>query len=204
MASQARTPPHIEPEHSQKQWTGLRPPRHGLSAPHGTHTSKPAADGAIFPVDQTRASAASPPGPLQPREGALRAMVPEDDLPKVSVLMLLAEKSTVEIMRELAGGRLRPSELERRLPCVAHSALLRRLGDLAQWGAVAHERIVELSPRAYYSLTSAGRALLEIPDAAARWERQRIHEQAQLNAPRKPPRPRADARRTPSPAPAEP
>ncbi len=102
-------------------------------------------------------------------------MVPEDGRPKVSVLRLLAEKSTVQIMRELAGGPLRPSELEQRLPCVAHSALIRRLGDLAHWGAVAHERVVQLSPRAYYSLTGAGRALLEIPDAAARWEADWVH-----------------------------
>jgi DNA-binding HxlR family transcriptional regulator len=103
-------------------------------------------------------------------------MVPGDGQLEVSVLRLLAEKSTVAIMRELAGGPLRPSQLEQRLPGVGHSALMRRLTELVERGAVTRERVAGLSPRAYYSLTSAGRALMEIPDAAVRWERQRTEE----------------------------
>ena len=88
-----------------------------------------------------------------------------------TALRLLAEGPTVQIMRELTDGPQRPSEIEQRLPDVAHSALMRRLADLAHRRAVRHERIRELPPRAFYSLTDAGRALLEIPAAAERWER---------------------------------
>ena len=63
-------------------------------------------------------------------------------------------------------------ELEQRLPGVAHSGLVRQLGELAQRGLASHERIVGLPTRAYYSLADAGRALLRIPEAAERWERQ--------------------------------
>jgi DNA-binding HxlR family transcriptional regulator len=105
-------------------------------------------------------------------------MSSEDSQSGVSVLRLLAEKSTVAIMRELASGPLRPSEIKRRLPSVTHSALMRRLAELVERGAVTRERVVGLSPRAYYSLTYAGRALLEIPDAAARWGQQRTENQA--------------------------
>jgi DNA-binding HxlR family transcriptional regulator len=130
-------------------------------------------------------------------------MVPEDGQLEVSVLRLLAEKSTVAILRELANGPLRPSEIKRRLPSVTHSALMRRLAELVERGALKRERVAGLSPRAYYSLTCAGRALLEIPDAAARWGQQ-TRNQAQLTARPQPPRPTASAHMTPSPAPAEP
>lgn len=123
-------------------------------------------------------------------------------------LRLLAEKSTVEVLRELTDGPLRPKELGLRLPNVAHSTLVERLAGLVGMGAVTRERVVELSPRAYYSLTSAGRALLEIPDVAARWERQRVEveahlrEQAQLSAPPRLPQPTAAAHMTPGAVPA--
>jgi DNA-binding HxlR family transcriptional regulator len=137
-------------------------------------------------------------------------MVPRDGRLEVSVLRLLAEKSTVAIMRELADAPLRPIELRQRLPGVSHSALMRRLAELVKRGAVTHERVTGLSPRAYYSLTTAGRMLLGIPDAAARWERQRSDEQAdrdraaEVSAPRRPPRRRAGGHMTPNPAPGEP
>jgi DNA-binding HxlR family transcriptional regulator len=88
-----------------------------------------------------------------------------------ATLRLLAERPTAQILRELIDGPQRPSELEQRLPDVAHSALMRRLADLAQWRAVRHERVRELPPRAYYSLTDAGRTLLEIPAASENWAR---------------------------------
>jgi DNA-binding HxlR family transcriptional regulator len=99
----------------------------------------------------------------------------------VSILRLLAEGSTIQILQELTNGPLRPNELEQRLPDVAHSALMRRLAELAQKGAVTHERIAGLPPRAYYSLADAGQALLQIPEASERWERR--WSQARRDAP---------------------
>jgi DNA-binding HxlR family transcriptional regulator len=109
-------------------------------------------------------------------------MIRQDGQLGASALRLLAEGPTVQILRELTDHPLRPSELEQRLPDVAHSALMRRLADLAQWGAVTHKRIRELPPRTYYCLTHAGRALLEIPEASERWER-RWSAQARQDAP---------------------
>jgi DNA-binding HxlR family transcriptional regulator len=97
--------------------------------------------------------------------------------PGAPTLRLLAEGSTIQILKELAavkepsGGPLRPKDLEHQLPDVAHSALMRHLAELAQHGAVTHERTPGLPPRAHYSLTGAGHALLRIPEASERWER---------------------------------
>lgn len=99
-------------------------------------------------------------------------MVTKGDRPGVPALRLLAEGSTIQILRELREGPLRPMELERRLSDVTHSALMRRLGEMVRRRAVAHERIVGLSPRAYYSLADGGRALLGVAEAAECWERQ--------------------------------
>ncbi len=92
-----------------------------------------------------------------------------DREPGASILRLLAEKSTVQVLRELSDSPIRPSELGQRLPGVPHSALMRRLAELALMGAVTHERIVGTPPRAYYSLTDAGGALLQIAGASERW-----------------------------------
>jgi DNA-binding HxlR family transcriptional regulator len=98
-----------------------------------------------------------------------RPRTSESDQSGASVLRLLAEKSTLQVLHELSDSPVRPSELEQRLPDLPHSALMRRLGELALTGAVTHERIVDTPPRAYYSLTDAGEALLQIAEASGRW-----------------------------------
>jgi Rrf2 family cysteine metabolism transcriptional repressor len=92
--------------------------------------------------------------------------------PGHSTLRLLAERSTIQILKELTDAPLRPHELRSRLPGVAHSVLMRRLGELVRRGVVMHERSAGIPPRAHYSLADAGRILLQIPEAGARWERQ--------------------------------
>jgi DNA-binding HxlR family transcriptional regulator len=99
-------------------------------------------------------------------------MIAEGDRRGVSTLRLLAEGSTIRILRELRGGPLRPVELGQRLSEVGHSALMRRLGELVTRRAVVHQRIGGLSPRAYYSLAPGGSALLGVAGAAECWERQ--------------------------------
>lgn len=94
----------------------------------------------------------------------------EDGQLGASTLRLLADRPTVQIMRELTDGPLRPLELGQRLPDVAHSAMMRRLADLTHTGALTRERIRELPPRTIYSLVDAGRALLEISEACESWE----------------------------------
>jgi DNA-binding HxlR family transcriptional regulator len=103
----------------------------------------------------------------------------EDQL-GVPVLKLLAEKSMVAVLRGLAGGALRPAELEHALPDVGHSMVMRRLRQLLDSGLVTYEhrpgqpphpRSAPIPHEAHYKLTDAGRLLLEVIAEAARWER---------------------------------
>jgi DNA-binding HxlR family transcriptional regulator len=97
----------------------------------------------------------------------------------VGALTLLAEESMVAVLRGLADGALRPAELDQRLPDVAHSVVMRRLRHLLDRALVIHEhrpgqpphaRSAPIPHEAHYELTDAGRALLEVPAEARRWE----------------------------------
>ena len=97
----------------------------------------------------------------------------------VRALKLLAEEWMVAILHGLAEGALRPAELERGLPDGGHSLVMRRLRRLLERELVTYERQPGLPPhahsagiprRAHYSLTDAGRMLLEVPAEAGRWE----------------------------------
>jgi DNA-binding HxlR family transcriptional regulator len=85
-------------------------------------------------------------------------------------LALLARRWTVPLLLELHDARMRPHELERRLPAISHALLMRRLAELARSGTARHDRIRGVPPRAYYTLTRAGEELLTIVERAARWE----------------------------------
>lgn len=98
-----------------------------------------------------------------------RPRATDRDRPGASILRLLAEKSTVQVLSELSDSPVRPSELRQRLPDIPHSALMRRLTELALTGAVTHQRVLDTPPRAYYSLTDAGGALLQIAEASEHW-----------------------------------
>jgi DNA-binding HxlR family transcriptional regulator len=95
------------------------------------------------------------------------------------VLQLLAEDWMVSVLRGLAGGPMRPGDLERGLPHAAHSVVVRRLRRLLESELVGRERQPGVPPRlgsaavprrTYYSLTDAGRMLLEVTAEADRWE----------------------------------
>jgi DNA-binding HxlR family transcriptional regulator len=98
-------------------------------------------------------------------------------------LHLLAEGCTVAVLRELAGGPLRPSDLHPRLPGAAHSAIMRALAGLQGHGALARAHHGGVPHKTFYSLTAAGHELLEIPQAAARWERRWVLARGHLGLP---------------------
>jgi DNA-binding HxlR family transcriptional regulator len=94
-------------------------------------------------------------------------------------LQLLAEDWMVSVLRGLADGPMRPGELEGGLPHAAHSVVVRRLRRLLESELVGCERQPGVPPRlgsaavprrTYYSLTDAGRMLLEVTAEADRWE----------------------------------
>jgi DNA-binding HxlR family transcriptional regulator len=102
-------------------------------------------------------------------------------------LQLLAEDRMVSVLGGLSDGPIRPAELERGLPDAGHAVVIRRLrrlfrrlrhllhGELVscerQFGLPPHPRSAAVPRRAYYSLTDAGRMLLEVTAEADRWER---------------------------------
>jgi len=109
----------------------------------------------------------------------------------VRALKLLAEESMVAVLHALAEGARRPAELERVLGDGGHTVLMRRLRHLLDRDLVSYERQPGLPPharsaaiprQAHYSLTDAGRMLLEVTAEAGRWE-QRWCAQAKRDAP---------------------
>ncbi|MGH2903338.1 MAG: winged helix-turn-helix transcriptional regulator [Solirubrobacteraceae bacterium] len=96
-----------------------------------------------------------------------------------ATLELLARAWCIAILRELASGALRPSELERRLPGAPHAALMRTLSALHSKGIVTHERYNGLLIRAQYALTECGRLIFDVLAAAERWGSQWVAERSQ-------------------------
>ncbi len=106
-------------------------------------------------------------------------MTAESEPLGLSVLQLLAKDWMVSVLRGLADGPIRVGELERVLPHAAHSVVIRRLRALLDAELVTCRRQSGIPPRrgtagvprrTYYSLTDAGRMLLEVTAEADRWE----------------------------------
>jgi DNA-binding HxlR family transcriptional regulator len=106
-------------------------------------------------------------------------------------LKLLAEPSMVAVLDGLTEGARRPAELEQLLPDGGHSLVMRRLRHLLdrdlvsyerQPGQPPHARSAGIPRQAHYSLTDAGRTLLEVTAEAGRWE-QRWCAQAKRGGP---------------------
>ena len=117
-------------------------------------------------------------------------MAERDEL-GLRTLQLLAEDWMVSVLRGLTRGPMRPVDLERGLLDGGHSVVIRRLrrlleGELVscehQSGAPPHPGSTAIPHRAYYSLTDAGRMLLEVTAEADRWER-RWYSQLERGAP---------------------
>jgi DNA-binding HxlR family transcriptional regulator len=105
----------------------------------------------------------SPPEQLRERAGTVPAL-------GRPTLALLRAHGTIAVLLALEHATLRPHELERRLHPLSHGALMRRLAALARAGAIGRERTRTTPPRAYYTITTRGRALVAIAQAARRWE----------------------------------
>lgn len=73
------------------------------------------------------------------------------------------------IVRELAFGPKRLSELQRAFPGLSTGALEQRLGRMTSEGLITRERYAEVPPRVEFDLTDAGRDLLAILGPVVRW-----------------------------------
>jgi DNA-binding HxlR family transcriptional regulator len=84
-------------------------------------------------------------------------------------LTVAGDNWTLLIAVQLQGGRLRVSELRSRLAGVSTGVLDRYLRQMASAGLLTRTRFREMPPRVELELTDAGRELLPIAAALARW-----------------------------------
>ena len=78
---------------------------------------------------------------------------------------IIGNKWTPLIVRDLADGRKRFSELERSLAGISPKTLSERLKRLEEAAVVERECFAEVPPRVEYSLTAKGFALLPVIDS---------------------------------------
>lgn len=89
--------------------------------------------------------------------------------PLVRALTATGDRWTLLIVLALAPGRMRLSQLHRRLPGVSTGVLERSLHQMVALGLVSRTRFKEMPPRVELELTDSGRDLLPVAGALARW-----------------------------------
>lgn len=90
-------------------------------------------------------------------------------LPLARALDAMGDRWTLVIVLALAGDPLRPVQLRSRLPQISAGVLDRHLQQMVGLGLLLRRRFKEMPPRVELALTDAGRELLPIADALARW-----------------------------------
>lgn len=71
-------------------------------------------------------------------------------------------------------GKMRPSEIHKRLPEAAPRVLDIQLKEMVEDGLVAKRIFPELPPRSEYTITELGESLLPIIDAMLKWGEEHI------------------------------
>jgi DNA-binding HxlR family transcriptional regulator len=89
--------------------------------------------------------------------------------PLARALAVAGDSWTLAIAAELAPGRMRLSTLRWRLAGVSAGLLDRYLQRMARAGLITRSRYREMPPRVEIELTDAGRELLPVASALARW-----------------------------------
>jgi DNA-binding HxlR family transcriptional regulator len=85
-----------------------------------------------------------------------------DTCPVCATADIICGKWTMLVIRDLAEGSTRFSELERSLAGISPRTLSLRLRALEDEGVVARETYSEVPPRVEYSLTAKGEALVPL------------------------------------------
>jgi DNA-binding HxlR family transcriptional regulator len=93
-----------------------------------------------------------------------------------AVLDRICDKWTLLVVSTLDGGRLRFSDLHRRIPGVSQRMLTLTLRNLERDGLVSRTAHAEVPPRVEYELTPLGRSLLPPALALADWALEHITE----------------------------
>jgi DNA-binding HxlR family transcriptional regulator len=89
--------------------------------------------------------------------------------PLARALAVAGDSWTLAIAAELAGGRMRLSELRARLAGVSAGLLDRYLQRMSAAGLITRSRYREMPPRVEIELTEAGRELLPVAAGLGRW-----------------------------------
>lgn len=89
--------------------------------------------------------------------------------PDARALGVIGDRWMLLIVRELAFGPKRLSELQRAFPGLSTGALEQRLNRMGGEGLITRERFAEVPPRVEFDLTDAGRDLLAILGPVVRW-----------------------------------
>ncbi|MGH2448042.1 MAG: winged helix-turn-helix transcriptional regulator [Chloroflexota bacterium] len=85
--------------------------------------------------------------------------------PVANAARLLGDRWTLVILRDLAEGSMRFSQLEEASEGISPRTLAERLREMEQQGLVTRESFREIPPRVEYTLTSKGLATLPVIDA---------------------------------------
>lgn len=88
-----------------------------------------------------------------------------DECPVCRTAEIVCAKWTILIVRDLAEGHSRFSQMERSLAGISPRTLSLRLRALEEEGVVERRTFSEVPPRVEYALTEKGRALIPIIDS---------------------------------------
>jgi len=90
---------------------------------------------------------------------------PASVCPIANAARLLGDRWTLVILRDLAEGPVRFTELEESSGGISPRTLADRLRQMESAGLISRESFREIPPRVQYSLTAKGRAAIPVIDA---------------------------------------
>lgn len=90
--------------------------------------------------------------------------VPDDMCPVARTAEIISGKWTLLIIRDLATGTKRFSQLERSLHGISPKTLSERLGSLEHEGIIKRQTFAEVPPKVEYTLTDKGQDLVALID----------------------------------------
>lgn len=96
--------------------------------------------------------------PLEPKIGCI-----------ASAMEIIGSKWTALILRDLANGPMRFSELEKSVGAINPRTLSQRLDDLERHNIITKRSFAEVPPRIEYTLTSKGHDLIPVLQSMAAW-----------------------------------
>jgi DNA-binding HxlR family transcriptional regulator len=104
------------------------------------------------------------PGPLtsDPQLNAPAAPVADDLCPVARTAEIISGKWTLLIIRDLATGTKRFSQLERSLHGISPKTLSERLFSLEHEGIITRQTFAEVPPKVEYTLTEKGNDLVSL------------------------------------------